>query len=75
MNNAARNHQFITRQHKPFDAVSATTMDVKYRKRCFREGKTERDHKNGNPQRNAARKAARGAWCNDSKANPALFPI
>ena len=75
MNNAARNHQFITRQHKPVEALSDKEMHEKYFKRCHRTDKTAKDHKNGNPQRAIQRHQARTEWHNNSKATADKFPL
>lgn len=40
-----------------------------------RIGKTARDAKNGNAQRNAARKAARAEWQKNNRATNATFPV
>ncbi len=40
-----------------------------------RVGKTAKDARNGNAQRNASRKAARAAWQQDKSANNSSFPV
>jgi hypothetical protein len=40
-----------------------------------RTGKTERDRRNGNAQRNASRKAARAEWQSNNRATNATFPV
>lgn len=63
--------------HKPVEKLTPGEFADKYRQRCFREGKTERDHKNGNPQRSASRRAARAQWQHDTQGTRQVpaFPV
>lgn len=66
---ANRRFRNIRYAHKPFEKLTDDEFRAKYWKRTHRQGKTERDHKNGAPGRNAARKAARAQWQREAKFN------
>lgn len=59
---------------KAVEVLSPDQIAAKYNKRR-RTGKTQRDHANGNPKRNAERKEARKSWQQDNRATNATFPV
>jgi hypothetical protein len=62
-----RQYRNIRYAHKPVEKLTPSEFADKYHQRTFREGKTFRDHKNGNPARSAQRRAARAQWQHDTQ--------
>jgi hypothetical protein len=62
-----RQYRNVRYAHKPFEKLTDQEFRDKHHQRTFREGKTERDHKNGNPARSAGRRAQRAQWQHDTQ--------
>lgn len=65
--NATRKQAAVLSAHKSATALSPVQIADKYRTRCYRSGKTLRDHKNGNPKRAHERRHARAEWQKETR--------
>ena len=73
--NATRKHRTLRSAHKSAEALSPVQIADKYRARCYRSGKTAKDHRNGNPKRNHDRKLARATWQKEHSSHRGTEPV